>query len=292
MYELTYVTQVIFSGITSGAVYTLVALSLVLVYNVTKNLNFAQGEFSVLGILVVLSTVRAGLSLWAGVLLAVAVVAIVAFLQERLVMEPLGGAADAVKLVGTLAVVFLMQSFFMNLWGKEAYTLPHFSSRQVLELSGATLPVQSLWVMGTGVAVIILIYLFLNVTVYGKALRACSENKMASMLVGIDVEAMTRLTYALSGVMGAIGGIVFAPLVMVNFGTGLMFTLKGFMAAILGGLGDIRGAIVGGVLLGLVEAFSAGYISAHFADSISLGLLLIFLVFRPTGVLGGKISES
>ncbi|TDA69716.1 MAG: branched-chain amino acid ABC transporter permease [Clostridia bacterium] len=282
----TLILQYIFSGITSGSVYALLALALTLIYNVTRKANLALGEYAVLSIFCVLSLTASHLDLVPSLILAMVVAAGASLVQERLVMEPLYAGEETSVLIGAVGAVFVFQGLFLNVWGREAHSLPRFSQMEAIRFGEASLPSQSLWVIVIGVLALVFVYIFISKTIYGKAIMACSQNTTAAKLMGINVSRMIRITYIISACLVSIAGVVFAPLITIDFGTGLSLTLKGFIAAVLGGMGNATAAVVGGLLLGLMEAFVAGYISASFKDAITLAFLIVLLIARPTGLFG------
>jgi len=176
----------------------------------------------------------------------------------------------------------------MLIWGKHTYSLPHFSGEAPLVIFGATILPQTLWIIGMLCAIVIGLVLFFNFTMAGKAMRACAVNPTAASLVGINVKKIVLLSFGLSSGIGAVAGIVFTPIILMEFDRGSLLGLKGFCAAVLGGLGNGAGAVVAGLLIGLLESFGAGYISSGYKDAIALVVLLVVLIIRPSGLLGAR----
>jgi branched-chain amino acid transport system permease protein len=192
----------------------------------------------------------------------------------------------------TIAVSILMKGIAMIIWGKESRYMDHFSSEESISILGATILPQTIWIIGILIVVVIASYVFFNFTMMGKAMKACSINRDAARLVGINDKKMVMFSFALSAGIGAIAGIIITPIIQMDYGRGSLIALKGFGAAVLGGLGSSIGAVVGGVLLGLMEAMGGGYISSHYMDAIALVVLLLVLFVRPSGIFGSSEAEK
>jgi len=265
----------------------MVALGFNIIYNCTGIINFAQGEFVMLGgmFMVTLTTVWK-LPLIVAFPMAVLFVVLVGVGFERIAIHPLKNPSVLILIMITIAGAILIKGAAMFVWGKETRYMPHFSGETPINILGATILPQTLWVLGSLGTVVIGLAYFFNRTIIGKAMRACAHNPDAARLVGISVKQMVTLSFALSAGIGAIAGIVIAPMVMMDYQRGAMLALKGFGAAILGGLGSGPGAIVAGLLIGILESLGAGYISSHYKDAIALIVLLAVLFIRPGGLFG------
>ncbi len=283
--------QFLVTGVTIGAVYALVGLGFALIYNASDVVNFAQGEFVMLGAMIAIGIASAGWPLALAALIAILLTLLVGLLLERLAIEPAAGAPVVSTIIITIGAALFLRGAALLLWGKDFHALPPFSGDQPLRLGAATLLPQSLWVLGGAVLLVSLVHYFLNRTWIGKALLACSFNRVAAQLVGINVKVMLRLAYALSAGLGAIAGILIAPITFSSYEAGVMLGLKGFAAAIIGGIGHPMGAVAGGLLLGVLEALSAGLISSGYKDAIAFLLVLMVLFFEPTGLFGHKVAE-
>jgi len=280
------IIQFLFTGIALGSIYAMVALGFNIIYNSTGIINFAQGEFVMLGgLLMVWLSVALGLPMPLAFILTVAAVMAVGALFERLAIYPLKKAPVLILIIITLAGSIIFKGGAMLVWGKQTYSLPHFSSEQPIELLGATILPQTFWIVGFLLAVVALLAFFFNCTMMGKAMRACSFNPTAASLVGINVRRIVLLSFAISAAIGAIAGIVFTPVVLMEYDRGTMLALKGFCVAVLGGLGNAMGAVVAGMLVGILESFGAGFISSAYKDAIALLALLLVLVIKPSGLL-------
>lgn len=283
--------QFLVTGVTVGSLYALVGLGFALIYNASDVVNFAQGEFVMLGAMTAISLAAAGLPLPVAALAAVLVTIGVGLLLERFAIEPSLGATVVTTIIITIGAAIFLRGVALLIWGKDFHALPAFSGDAPIHLGGATLLPQSLWVMGATVLLVLLVRAFLNRTLLGKALLACSFNRAAAQLVGINVRVMLRLAYGLSAGLGAIAGILIAPITFSSYDAGIMLGLKGFCAAIVGGFGNPMGAVAGGLLLGVLEALGAGLISSGYKDAIVFLFVLMVLFFEPTGLFGHKSAD-
>ncbi|MBS0348240.1 MAG: branched-chain amino acid ABC transporter permease [Proteobacteria bacterium] len=283
--------QFLFSGITVGATYALAALGFTLIYNASNVINFAQGEFIMLGGMLAVFFAQSGLPLPAAMLLAILVPAGVGVLIEKLAIEPVKGAETVSLIIITIGASLVIRGLAAVGFGKGTFSLPAFSGETPIDVLGATLMPQSLWVLGVTAAAVGALWYFFNYSLAGKAMLATACNRMAAQLVGIDTNGVLFLSFALSAGMGALGGILIAPLTLTAYDVGVMLGLKGFVAAVLGGLGNGLGAVVGGLLVGLIEALGAGYISSAYKDAIPFVLILLILFFMPRGLFGARLTE-
>jgi branched-chain amino acid transport system permease protein len=195
-------------------------------------------------------------------------------------------------IIATIGAAFFIKGAAMFIWGKDPFDLTPFSGRNPIAFYGAVIQPQSLWVVGFLVAVVVVLTLFFDRTILGKALRACAVNPNASSLVGINVDYMILLSFALSAAIGAIGGIVITPISLMEYDRGAMLAVKGFAACVLGGMGSFYGAIIGGLIIGLIESLGAGLISSGYKDAFALLVLLFVLFLKPSGLLGSvEISK-
>ena len=285
------IIQFLLTGITIGTIYGMVGLGFNIIYNATGIINFAQGEFVMLGgMFMIWFTMMLKLPMIAGFFLAVAAVTIIGGIFERLAIYPLRKPSVLILIMITLAGSIIMKGSAMLFWGKETYTLPHFSGEEPFFLFGATILPQTLWVLAIMGVVVIILALFFNFTMLGKAMRACAVNPTAASLVGISVKKMVLLSFALSAALGAIAGIIITPIALMEYDRGAILALKGFAAAVLGGLGNGAGAVVAGLLIGILESLGAGLISSGYKDAIALFVLLLVLFVKPSGLFG--VSEA
>jgi branched-chain amino acid transport system permease protein len=292
MEKLTELLQYILSGLTNGAIYGLIGLGFSIIFHATTIINFAQGEFVMLGALVGIALYTLGLGTPLAFGLAVAAVTLFGLVFERLAIRPARQATPISLIIITVGGGVLMKGLAMVIWGKDAYTLPPFSGQTPLILAGATILPQSLWIMGLTALLVAGLELFLRCTITGKALRAASYNPVAARLVGIRVSQMVQFSFGLSAALGAAAGVMIAPITMGVYDMGTRLGLKGFCGAIIGGLGSILGVVLGGLLLGVVEALASGLISSGYRDAVAFLILLLVLFFRPQGLLGHRPQRS
>jgi branched-chain amino acid transport system permease protein len=280
--------QFVAAGLTAGAIYALVALGFAIIFNASGAINFAQGEFVMIGAMSAVSLVGLGLPLAAAVPLAICAAAIVALIIERIAIAPARHAGTVTLIIITIGVSLFLRGLAQLVWGKGVHRLPGFSGDDPIALFGATILPQSLWVMaGTAIAVVALAAFFRR-TLMGKAMLATSYNRLAAQLVGIDTRAVLFASFGLAAALGAVGGILIAPIAMTSYDSGIMLGLKGFAAAILGGLGSFSGAVAGGLVLGLLEGLGAGFVSSAYKDAIAFVVILAVLFFLPGGLLGSR----
>ena len=283
--------QFLFSGVTVGATYALAALGFTLIYNASNVINFAQGEFIMLGGMLAVLFTQAGLPLPVALMLSIIVPAIVGVLIEKLAIEPVKGAETVTLIIITIGASLVIRGLVAVFLGKNTHSLPPFSGDAPIEILGATLLPQSLWVLGVTALVVVALWYFFNRTLQGKAMLATSVNRLAAELVGINTGWVLFMSFAMSAALGALGGILLTPITMTSYDVGIMLGLKGFVAAVLGGLGNGLGAVVGGLLVGILEAMGAGYISSAYKDAIPFVLILFILFFMPRGLFGGKSTD-
>lgn len=288
---LAHMLQFIFSGITVGATYALAALGFTIIYNASGVINFAQGEFIMLGGMAAVFFAKLGLPLPLAILAAVCVAGLAGLIVEKLAIEPAKNAEVVQLIIITIGASLVMRGLVQVGLGKGNHALPSFSGEAPLQLLGATILPQSLWVLGVTVVVVAAIGWFFSRTTLGKAMLATAHDKLAAQLIGINTKMVLLLSFALAAMLGAVGGILVAPISTTSYDVGIMLGLKGFVAATLGGLGSGVGAIVGGLLLGIAEAMTAGYISSAYKDAMPFVLILFLLFFMPRGLFGAKVTE-
>jgi branched-chain amino acid transport system permease protein len=277
------VLQFVITGIAVGAVYGLVALGFVIIYNVTGVVNFAQGTFAMLGGFLMISLTSAHLPLWAAIVVDALIVAAVGAFICALATLPFSGARIP-PLIVTLGLSLSFEGLAFFVWSFNPLSYPPFSGSQALFFFGAAIYPQTLWVIGVALLLVLLVYGFFELTFIGKAVRACAMNRRAARLVGIDVNLMAFLAFALSAASGAVAGAVITPLIPVTFTSDVNLAVNGFAGAIFGGLENPMAAVAGGILLGILGELAKGYIGNGFDVVAALVLMLIVLVTRPQGV--------
>jgi len=288
---LSQFLQFLFSGITVGATYALAALGFTLIYNASNVINFAQGEFIMLGGMLAFFFMQAGVPMPLAILLAIAIPALVGIALEKLAIEPARDAEVVTLIIITIGASLVIRGLIQLWLGKGAHSYPGFSGSEPIQLGGATLLPQSLWVLGITALVVVALWYFFSRTLAGKAILATSCNPLAAKLVGINTQWVLLVSFALSAALGAIGGVLLTPITLTSYDVGIMLGLKGFVAVVVGGLGSGLGAVVGGLLVGVIEAMAAGYISSAYKDAIPFILILFILFFMPRGIFGAKVTE-
>ena len=285
--------QFVVSGLKNGAIYALIALGFSLVYSATGVINFAQGEFYMLGGMVAVWALRSlGLPLLAAVPAAVVVTVAVGALVERLALRPRRFEPPLVLIIITIGVSMLLQSLARHLFGPDELALPAFTPGPSVVVLGAAIERQTLWVWGLTAVALLVLWLLYTRTKLGLAMRATAVSHDASRLVGIDTARVVMVVFALAAALGALAGVAVAPLTQTAYDVGARIGLKGFAAAILGGLGGPVAAVVGGLVLGLVESLSVAFISSTYKDAIALVLLLAVLFIKPSGLFGRSSREK
>ena len=292
MGDYSYLVQFLFSGLTSGSIYALMAVSLVIVYKVSQLICFAQGEFFVIGALTMTTLVSKGLPMPLAFVIAVIVATLLGALVERVLIRPLQDSGVGMLIVMTVAISLTLRGLALVIWGKESHVLKPFTAGNPIQVFGATLLPQVIWIIGITVVILFLIWFFFEKTTLGVAMRACSENRLGASLMGISTQKATILSWAWGSAIGALAGMAVAPLLFMQYGSGVMPMVKGFIAMSIGGLASIVGAVVAGYLLGLVEAYTVGLISSQFSDPIVFTILIIVLVFKPNGLFGTAWSRD
>lgn len=284
--------QFVIAGFKSGAIYALVALGFTIVFAATGAINFAQGEFFMLGGMLGVWFVRLGMPLPAAALLAVVGTAAIAALFEVLAIRPIAGGDPLRIIMVTIGGSVLLRQFALHAFGPDEVALPAFSRGASIKVLGAAIELQTMWIWAlTAISVVALVVLYRR-TAFGKAMRATALSRDAARLVGVDTGLMVTASFALAGALGAVAGLAVAPLTQTAFDVGSSVGVKGFAAAILGGLGNPVAAVGGGLVLGLMEALTAGYINPLYKDAVALVVLLLVLFVRPQGLFGGSGREK
>jgi branched-chain amino acid transport system permease protein len=283
--------QFLFSGLTVGAIYALVALGFTLIYNASDVINFAQGEFVMLGGMVTFFAVAAGVPLPLAALLAIVVAVAVGLLLHRFAIEPARGASAVTLIIITIGASILLRGVAAVVFDKNFHSFPPFAGSTPWNVGGATILPQSVIVLiGAGI-IVVAMWALMSKTMIGKAMVATAANKLAAQLTGINTRAIIGLSFAVSAAIGAIGGILVTPITLTSYDVGTLLALKGFAAAMLGGMGHPFGAVVGGLIVGLLESFGAGYISSSYKDAVAFLVILAVLFFMPQGLFGKASAE-
>jgi branched-chain amino acid transport system permease protein len=284
--------QFLFSGLTTGSIYALIAVSLVIVYKVSLLICFAQGEFFVIGALTMATLVSKGLPMPVAFCLSVVVATLLGALVERVLIRPIQNSGIGNLIVMTIAISLALRGSALLIWGKESHVLPPFSAGAPLQVLGATLQPQVLWIVGITFVALLVIWLFFEKTTLGIAMRACAENRLGASLMGISTQKAALFSWAWGAGIGALAGMAVSPLLFMQYTSGVMPMVKGFIAMSIGGLASVVGAVVAGYLLGIVEAYTIGLVSSQFSDPIVFTILIVVLLFRPNGLFGARWSRD
>lgn len=285
--------QLIFAGIGMGSIYALVALGLVLIYRTTNVVNFAQGDFPMVGaFLLVLSLQNAALPYWTGILITLAGMAVFGVIFNLAVYYPLRNRSYLPVLISTLGASIFVQNTILATYGPHPANLPPLLPFRGLTISALFLDTQYLLIIAVTAALVLAQHLFFEKTVLGKMIQATAQDKEMCKLLGIPVRWMIMLTFVYSAILGGVAGVLVGPIMYFSIPMGTAIALKAFAATIVGGFGDIRGAVVGGIGLGIVESLCAAYISVPYKDAFAFIVLFAFLMVRPQGLFGEKIAEK
>jgi len=290
-----FLTRLI-NGISLGSVYAIIALGYTMVYGIAKMLNFAHGDVIMVGAYVCFFAISSyHLNPVAGVLLAMLVCTVLGMVIERLAYKPLRQAPSLAVLITAIGVSYFLQNGAQLLWGTNNKMFPAFLKGNALQLMDGQLKISVTTVVNVVVCVVVMLALtwFTGKTKMGKAMRACSEDKGAAQLMGINVDTTISMTFAIGSALAAVAGVLYMssyPILVPT--TGSMPGIKAFTAAVFGGIGSIPGALLGGLLLGIIEIFAGGYISTQLQNAIVFAVLIVVLLVKPTGLLGKQIREK
>ena len=275
--------QQVLNGLVTGSVYSLVALGLTLIYGTMQVPNFAHGNLFMLGAYVAYAATRAGLHYWAALVVAVAGVAVLGIALERLVFRPLRHAPHLNSMIAALGMMLFLEAVAQNIWGEE---FRHIDSPYggVVSLFGLLVTSHRLVLLGAAAALTAALLYFLTRTIAGAAIRATAQNPEGALLVGIDTSRVAMLTFAISAALAAVAGVLIAPISLVYPSMGVMITLKAFVIVVLGGMGSVPGALIGGYLLAIAESLGGTYLSATYQDLVAFVVLALIFTFKPTGL--------
>jgi branched-chain amino acid transport system permease protein len=289
MPDAAYLAQTLVNGLSVGCIYGLIGIGFCVIYNASGIVNFAQGAFVMLGGMVTFALLTSfGMPMIVAGALATVAVAILGVVIERLVVRPLWdrNATMFVMILATLAAQIVIERATLIAVGDQPKSIPVFTDLPPIRIAGVAIGYQILWIIGTSLLLIALLALFFQKTLVGRAMRACSINREAAALQGIPVSRMLALSFALSAALGAIAGILVTPTQFTAFNVGTPFAIAGFISAIVGGFGRPFGAFLGGIALGLAQALAVFALGSGLKNVAALAVLLVFLFFRPSGILG------
>ena len=284
--------QFLIAGLKNGAIYSLVALGFTIVYAATGAINFAQGEFFMLGGMLGVLLVNLGLPLPVALILAVVGTAAIGAVFEVLAIRPIADGDPLRIIMVTIGGSVLLRQIALHIFGPDEVPLPPFTQGTSIKVLGAAIELQTVWIWGLTAIAMLGLFVLYRRTAFGRAMRATAINREAARLVGIDTRFMVTASFALAAGLGAVAGLAVAPLTQTAFDVGAGIGVKGFSAAILGGLGNPVAAVGGGLILGMMESLTAGYINPLYKDAVALVVLLAVLFVRPQGLFGGSGREK
>jgi branched-chain amino acid transport system permease protein len=278
--------QYVLSGVVDGAIFALVAAGFVLIYQVTGLINFAQGEFAMIGAMTAASLATAGMPTLAAAGIAIVAAAVVGALCYLLAIRPARASTGVTLIFITLGLDVALRGLGLFVWGTNPLSLNAFSTGNAIQILGGALPPQAMWVVGSDVVVFVALYLFFRHTYAGTAVRAAVANPPIASTFGIPLRTFAFWSFVVAAAIGGLGGVMIAPITSATYDMGLTLGLAGFVAAVLGGLDSLPGALIGGFVLGIVEHVAGGLLSTGWEQGIGFLILVLVLVLRPQGLLG------
>lgn len=287
--SLEQLLQYALSGITNGSIYAIVAIGFNIIYNTTGIINFAQGEFLMLGGMTAIS-LSAFMPLPLAVLTAVVITSFVGALIDFLFIRRLKNPSVMSMVIVTVGLSIVIREIALHIWDEKVRSLPYFTGNEITSINilGAFISPQVLWALGISGVIVVFLGFFFKFTLTGRSMRACASNITAARLCGINSRNMVTISFMLSAAIGALAGCVISPITQTQYDCGTSLAIKGFSVAILGGLGNSTGAVVGGIIIGLLEAFSISILPLAYKDAIAIAILLVILFVRPSGLFGKK----
>lgn len=292
---MTFITNLI-NGVSLGSIYAVIALGYTMVYGIAKMLNFAHGDEIMVGAYIVFAlTSYAGVNPYLALVISMAACTLLGMAIERFAYKPLRGASPLAVLITAIGVSYFLQNMALLIFGSQAKSFTSIVNLPALTLAGGKITISAETIVTIIVSLIIMVSLtlFVNKTKPGRAMLAVSEDKGAAQLMGVNVNATISLTFAIGSGLAAVAGVLLCSAYpTLSSQTGAMPGIKAFVAAVLGGIGSIPGAVIGGVLIGVIEILSRSYISSQMADAIVFAVLIIVLLVKPTGILGKKYIEK
>jgi branched-chain amino acid transport system permease protein len=291
--KMDFVSQII-NGLHVGSIYALIALGYTMVYGIVKLINFAHGDVIMVGSYVVLiSLTEMHVPFWAAIIIAVVFCALLGMLIERFAYKPLRNSSRISPLITAIGVSLLLQNLAMKVFSANPKPFPNVIPGEPLQLGGVLIGPVTIFTILISIVLMVLLELFVSKTKMGKAMRAVSEDSGASTLMGININTTIAITFAIGSGLAAVGGALYStayPIVDPYIGS--MLGLKAFIAAVLGGIGNVRGAMVGGFIIGISECLTKGYVSSQLSEAVVFAILILVLLVKPSGILGQNIREK
>jgi branched-chain amino acid transport system permease protein len=289
---LADILQLLVAGLATGGIYALVAVGFTLLWQTSQTINFAQGEFVMLpAFFVLIAMGYFGLPFWLAVAVGgVVSVVVLGLLFKRWMVDPMIRHGVLPLVIATIGLAILMKEMVREFYGADAWPFPALAATTDVAVLGAVFSIQSLIILAICIAVVAALQLFLNGTRTGRCMQATAQNPTVARLLGVRVERMILYTFLINGALVWVASLLITPIYLAKFTNGEWLGLYAFIAAIIGGFNQVRGAIVGGLLLGVVDNFAAAYISSQYRTAIPLLILIVVILFRPQGLLG-RVEE-
>jgi branched-chain amino acid transport system permease protein len=289
----TIYLQLLIQGLAIGAIYGLLALGFVLIINAVNVMNFAQGEFLMIGgfVALTLSTIL-GMPFWAALVGTVFLCGILGVVFDKVIYQPMRNGDFATHLISTLAAALILRNLAQHIWGPEVRSYYAPFDQKILNLDGLLINPQHLLILAMTILLVAALYYFFFKTGLGRMMRATAQDRDTAKLIGVRVSRVGMITFAMSSAIGGMAGVIVAPLFLVDLNVGFMGGLKAFIATIIGGWGSIPGALAGGLVVGLVEIFATHFFTASFKDPVAFAVLMIFLIVRPQGIFSERVGEK
>ncbi len=283
--------QIIASGVAMGCIYALVGLAFILIYNASGGLNFAQGEFVMLGAFAFFTATTIQLPYWAAVVVSVGVIGGLGWLFQKFLFYPLKDRSFLYFVIVTIGFSIFARNLALIVWGPNPLKVPPLTSIDVVSFGGVAMSPENIAVIGVTAALLLVQYLLFFHTDLGRKLRATAQNAQTAQLMGIYPRRMIGITFIMSGAIAGFAGVLLAPIFLIDTDMGGAVLLKSFIAVVIGGFGSIPGVVIGGIGIGLIEILTAVYVSSVYKDAICIAILIIFLIAFPRGLLGEAVKE-
>jgi branched-chain amino acid transport system permease protein len=287
------ITQTVFAALSIGSMYALVAMGVCLIYNSTNVINFAQGEFVMLGGMTMVALYgEMHWPLYFAIPASIAIAVLVGMAMMKVAYRPGKSTSLISVLIITIGASLFISGSAVHVWDAEIHRFPAFSGDRPIKLLEAAIAPQSLWIISITTIVVLLLVFYFQFTIQGKAMRACALDRTAASLLGIRVKGMVLLAFAMSAALGAVAGIIVTPLTMTSAAGGMLLAIKGFSAAMLGGMGSIVGAVIGGFVFSFLEYFTATFVSTTLKELVTFIVIINVLLFMPRGIMGPRVREG
>ena len=283
--------QYIVTGLTVGSIYALLSIGFVTIYNITGILNFAQGEFAMIGAMTCITLVNAGVPMFAAIILAILITAVIGLIVERTAILHARNTSVIILIIITIGLSTFLKGMGLIVWGTNPKQLSPIIKADPIQFMGAVINPQSIVIFIILFVLLGVLYVFFEKTYIGSALRASEKNPRAARLMGINTSTMSALAFTLAAALGAIAGILIAPVTDATYEMGFLIGVKGFVGMVIGGMHSIPGAVAGALIVGLLETFSGAYISTFYSDAIMFTVLILVLFLKPNGIFARASGE-